>query len=209
MAFTPGIASAALASMLLIRACAYGLNNSRANSIPSARKSSAYLRAACHFCAQFRRRIVLPDEFLICHMSSWDLGSTLPELPLSDKSSFTAGVFTLPWQKGPAVPAIPASLGMASTAGRRPVQNSQLLASSQSSRFSAELARWGPASRRLTSRGPGFPSTLAQRKVMCGASSRRRALGAEFSQVVSVSRRRRSASRRDIPTERARIHRRG
>ena len=43
IAFTPGIASAALVSMLRIFACAYGLNKSRANSMPGARKSSEYL----------------------------------------------------------------------------------------------------------------------------------------------------------------------
>ena len=42
-ALTPGIASAALASMLMTRACGIGLRSSFANSIPSARKSSEYL----------------------------------------------------------------------------------------------------------------------------------------------------------------------
>ena len=42
IAFTPGMASAALVSMLLTRACGKGLRRSRANSIPGARKSSVY-----------------------------------------------------------------------------------------------------------------------------------------------------------------------
>ena len=42
IAFTPGIASAALVSMRTTRACGIGLSSSFANSIPSARKSSAY-----------------------------------------------------------------------------------------------------------------------------------------------------------------------
>ena len=42
MALTPGIASAALASMCVTLACGIGLRSSFANSIPSARKSSAY-----------------------------------------------------------------------------------------------------------------------------------------------------------------------
>jgi hypothetical protein len=40
---TPGIASARLASMFLTRACGIGLSKSLANTMPSARKSSAYL----------------------------------------------------------------------------------------------------------------------------------------------------------------------
>ena len=43
IARTPGIASAALVSTLLTRACGSGLSSSLAKSIPSARKSSAYL----------------------------------------------------------------------------------------------------------------------------------------------------------------------
>src|SRR5439155_27231850 len=43
MPFTPGIASALLASIFFTRACGYGLSSSFANSMPSARKSSAYL----------------------------------------------------------------------------------------------------------------------------------------------------------------------
>jgi hypothetical protein len=42
IAFTPGIASAALASMPRTRACGMGLSSSLQKSIPSARKSSAY-----------------------------------------------------------------------------------------------------------------------------------------------------------------------
>ena len=42
IALTPGIASAALASMRLTRACGIGLSSSFAKSMPSARKSSAY-----------------------------------------------------------------------------------------------------------------------------------------------------------------------
>ena len=42
IAFTPGIASAALVSMLNTRACGIGLSSSFANSMPSALKSSAY-----------------------------------------------------------------------------------------------------------------------------------------------------------------------
>jgi hypothetical protein len=41
IAFTPGIASAALVSMLRTRACGIGLRRSFVKSIPSARKSSA------------------------------------------------------------------------------------------------------------------------------------------------------------------------
>ena len=41
--------SAALASMLLILACAYGLRTNRVKSIPSARKSSAYLERPVTF----------------------------------------------------------------------------------------------------------------------------------------------------------------
>ena len=40
---TPGIASAALVSMRVTRACGNGLRSSFTNSMPSARKSSAYL----------------------------------------------------------------------------------------------------------------------------------------------------------------------
>ena len=40
---TPGIASASLASMLVTRACGIGLSIRRQNTMPSARKSSAYL----------------------------------------------------------------------------------------------------------------------------------------------------------------------
>jgi hypothetical protein len=43
IARTPGMARAALASMFLTRACGIGLRRSLAKSIPSARKSSAYL----------------------------------------------------------------------------------------------------------------------------------------------------------------------
>jgi hypothetical protein len=43
IAFTPGIARAALVSMLRTRACGIGLTSSLAKSIPSARKSFAYL----------------------------------------------------------------------------------------------------------------------------------------------------------------------
>jgi hypothetical protein len=42
IATTPGIAMAALVSMLRMRACGIGLSSSFAKSIPSARKSSAY-----------------------------------------------------------------------------------------------------------------------------------------------------------------------
>ena len=42
IAFTPGIASAALASRCFTRACGIGLSSSLQNSMPSARKSSAY-----------------------------------------------------------------------------------------------------------------------------------------------------------------------
>ena len=42
MASTPGIASAALVSMLRTRPCGIGLTSSLANSMPSALKSSAY-----------------------------------------------------------------------------------------------------------------------------------------------------------------------
>jgi len=42
IAFTPGIASAALVSMFRTRAWGIGLRSSFAKSIPSARKSSAY-----------------------------------------------------------------------------------------------------------------------------------------------------------------------
>ena len=42
MTSTPGIASAALVSMLRTRPWGMGLGSSFANSIPSARKSSAY-----------------------------------------------------------------------------------------------------------------------------------------------------------------------
>ena len=42
IASTPGIASAALVSMLRTRPCGIGLDSSLANNMPSARKSSAY-----------------------------------------------------------------------------------------------------------------------------------------------------------------------
>ena len=42
IAFTPGIASAALVSSRVTRACGIGLSSSLQNSMPSARKSSAY-----------------------------------------------------------------------------------------------------------------------------------------------------------------------
>ena len=43
IAFTPGIACAALVSTRTTRACGIGLRSSFANSMPSTRKSSAYL----------------------------------------------------------------------------------------------------------------------------------------------------------------------
>jgi hypothetical protein len=42
IALTPGIFSAALASMLRTRACGIGLRSSRQDNMPSARRSSVY-----------------------------------------------------------------------------------------------------------------------------------------------------------------------
>ena len=65
IAFTPGIASAALVSMLITRACGIGLSSSLANSMPSARKSSAYFALPGDLRDEVGRRVVLSDQLVL------------------------------------------------------------------------------------------------------------------------------------------------
>ncbi len=71
IAFTPGIASAALASMLRTRACGIGLSSSFANSMPSARIVLGVLRLARHLRDEVGRRVVLADQFVLVVCQPW------------------------------------------------------------------------------------------------------------------------------------------
>ena len=68
MALTPGIASAALVSMRLTRACGIGLSSSLQNSMPSALEVFRIARTASHFRDQVRRQVIRADEFRFCHL---------------------------------------------------------------------------------------------------------------------------------------------